>query len=552
MRLNRVFTMLAWLAAVRLSASGQDLQGFFLDGFQPKNAAVPPFEEFKPPEEPPTVKITVRFSGDGPKVSKYIYGNNSNVYMGQMVAEPVLIRRIRELSPNAIRYPGGNLSNLFFWNAVPGPPPPGVPDTISFYPDQNPSYQFWCGRSADTLNLSVDNYYSMLGQTRSTGVITVNYAYARYGTGPAPVQTAARLAADWVRYDRGRTRFWEVGNENYGRWQSGYVIDTTLNKDGQPGKISGEWYGRHFRVFADSMRSAARSVGADVKIGAQLVEVEGKSWDPVQTDWNSGFFRTAGDDADYFVLHSYFTPYNQDSPSEVILRSAETETRAMMDFMKRMCAGFGVRFKPVALTEWNIFAVHSKQACSFIAAMHAALTLGELAKNKYGMACRWDLVNRYDNGDDHGMFNYGDEPGVPRWNPRPAFFTMYYFQKFFGDRLLDASVEGDSCIAVYASRFGSGQAGVVVVNTGTKGQTVQLELSDFHCGRRYYLYTLTGGTDNGEFSQCVFVNGRGPDYRMGGPINGLENIKAWSAPVKNGIRFASPARSVQYLLIEGR
>src|SRR5882672_8370841 len=36
------------------------------------------------------------------------------------------------------------------------------------------------------------------------GIITVNYGYARYGKGPSPVQTAAHLAAQWVRYDQGK------------------------------------------------------------------------------------------------------------------------------------------------------------------------------------------------------------------------------------------------------------------------------------------------------------------------------------------------------------
>ncbi|MEI9958909.1 MAG: hypothetical protein WDM90_21935 [Ferruginibacter sp.] len=38
----------------------------------------------------------------------------------------------------------------------------------------------------------------MLSQTNSTGIITVNYGYARYGTSANPVAAAAHLAADWV------------------------------------------------------------------------------------------------------------------------------------------------------------------------------------------------------------------------------------------------------------------------------------------------------------------------------------------------------------------
>ena len=65
-------------------------------------------------------------------------------------------------------------------------------------------------------------------------MITVNYGYARYGTGINPVARAAHLAADWVRYDNGRTKYWEVGNENFGDWEAGYRINIANNQDGQP------------------------------------------------------------------------------------------------------------------------------------------------------------------------------------------------------------------------------------------------------------------------------------------------------------------------------
>ena len=65
----------------------------------------------------------------------------------------------------------------------------------------------------------------------------------RYGTSANPVAAAAHLAADWVRYDNGRTKFWEIGNESYGNWEAGYSIDVSKNKDGQPEFITGALYG---------------------------------------------------------------------------------------------------------------------------------------------------------------------------------------------------------------------------------------------------------------------------------------------------------------------
>ncbi len=533
------------------SVQGQDLQGCFLCDFQPKTAVIPPYENYTQTASSPTVIVNVNFKDTVSKVSNYIYGNNANVYMSQMVTEPVLLDHIRALSPNIIRFPGGNLSSLFFWDAAPGYPPVDVPDSLVNSEGQKEKAWYWYGKNNESWTLSVDNYYKMLDSTNNTGMITINYGYARYGTGPHPAQTAAGHAADWIRYDNGRTKFWEIGNESAGPWQAGFRIDTSMNQDNQPVIVSGELYGEHFKIFADSMKTAASEIGAEIYIGAQLIQYDAEySWNPPERDWNEGFFKIAGNYADFFIIHTYYTPYNQNSTAEVILNSAATETAGMMNWLKTSAGTTGANMKPVALTEWNIFAIGSKQSCSFINGMHATLVLGELAKYQYGMASRWDLANGYDNGDDHGMFNIGDEPGVPKWNPRPAFFYMYYFQKFFGDHMLSSSVAGSDNIVAYTSGFSSQELGLVVVNKGTSDETIKLYIPDFGYGDRYYMYSLTGGIENGEFSQIVNVNDYGPDNTTGGPIDNLENLKAWSAVIEKSILFNSPGRSVQFILIE--
>ena len=164
------------------------------------------------------------------------------------------------------------------------------------------------------------------------------------------------------------------------------------------------------------------------------------------------------------------------------------------------------------------------------------------------MAARWDLANSYDNGNDHGLFNIGNEPGVAKWNPRPAFYYMYYFQKFMGDRMLSSTVVGN--VMAYASSFTSGQKGVILVNKNITAETVDVALLNATPGARYYWYTLSGGTDNGEFSAKVFVNGNGPTEPTGGPSANYTSITANSALTSGGVKVTVPARSVVYLVID--
>lgn len=415
-------------------AFAQDESLFFSGSIPAKEAAIPAYREFQPPSSVEDVSVKIQVNDTIAPVSSLIYGNNANVYMSQMVDQPQLIKYISQLNPQLIRYPGGNLSSLFFWNATIGETPDDVPEALVNAEGVKEEPYYWQGMNTESWTLSVDNYYKMLEMTSNSGVITVNYGYARYGLSEDPVAQAAHLAAEWVRYDNGRTRFWEIGNESAGSWQAGYRIDTNLNQDNQAEIINGALYGEHFLVFADSMRAAAAEIGHEILIGGQLIQFPSEeAWNEVDRNWNNGFFQTAGDAADFFIIHSYYTPYNENSSVETILNSAETETENMMEWMEETTRINQVKMKPIALTEWNIFAVSSKQQVSYINGMHAAKNLGELIKNQYALACRWDLANGWENGNDHGMFNIGDEPDVPKWNPRPVFFYMYYFQQTFGD-----------------------------------------------------------------------------------------------------------------------
>src|SRR5262245_41389308 len=226
-------------------------QGFFLGDWQPKNITAPQFNDATKPASAPTVNVAVDPDNIITKVSKYLFGNNSNPFMTQMVTEPGLISHITNLKPNVIRMPGGNLSSIYFWNADPGAKPADAPDSLLDADGKKISGGYWYGKNTAGWTMSLDNYYSMLQQKGSTGIITVNYAYARYSTATNPVASAAHLAADWVRYDNGRTKFWEIGNESNGTWQAGYRIEQSKNKDGQPEFITGAIYGQHVKVFID-------------------------------------------------------------------------------------------------------------------------------------------------------------------------------------------------------------------------------------------------------------------------------------------------------------
>jgi hypothetical protein len=571
--------------------------GFFIDGWQPKTFVVPPFDPVAAPAmatssagpaatpnpatpNPATSVATLFIDADSviTRIPLSEFSHNVDFWIGAMATQPTFLSNVTNLDPHFLRWPGGSASDAYFWNRAPGQWPADVPDLLPDADGKKKATRLNYGRPTTDRISSVDDYYAMLKATGSQGLITVNYGYARYGTTPNPVAAAAHLAADWVRYDHGRTRYWEIGNENNGFWEYGYRIDTTMNKDGQPKLLTGDLYGRHFRVFADSMRKAAAETGATIYIGAVTGEAPPKPWDlPIMRNWNAGMMKAIHDQADFYVVHSYFTPYNQNTSAHDILYDAATAPGHIMDYVRQCLRDNGASIKPIAMDEWNMFAVGSRQQVSNISGLFGVIVIGEALRNKFGLAARWDLSNAWAGGNDHGLFSAGDQPGIARWSPRPSFYYLYYLQRTMGDRLLEAHVRGDTSIKAYASRFSSGELGAALVNTDTIAATVTIDTRHFPtesqtpaqrphsrqtpgrdaaghpfggrpAGRLYYWYSLQGGDDNGDFSGKVFVNGEGPAGSAGGPSDDA-TLKANATPAARGIRVTIPARGAVFLVI---
>ena len=522
-------------------AAQTNQQGFFLDSWLPKSIEITAFDSVPQTTQPATVTVTLDAATTIARVSKYVYGHNAAAWGGKLDQSAQVIKDLNALSPNIIRWPGGSMSDDYFWKATSQATCPK--DLPPAYAYQDLQY----GSNNNGWTMSVDNYYSLLAKINSTGIICVNYAYARIGTSANPVAAAAKYAADWVRYDNGRTKYWEIGNENFGSWEVGYTIDQTLNKDGQPKTISGDLYGKHCKVFIDEMRKAAREVGNDIKIGVVAMDAN-ITYDAVQQNWNSGMMKQVGNLADFIIVHCYHTPYNENSTVATILNSYIKSK----DIQQYVNAGLKTSINhdplPMALTEWNIFAVGSKQGVSYINGMHAALVLGELIKNQYGGGIRWDLVNGWNNGDNHALLADG-EPGIARYTPRAPFFYMYYFQKFFGDKMIQSTVVGSTDILSYTSKFSSGQSGFVLVNKGTTEKVVSVKINNFKPGKRYYYYLLTGGTDNGDFSRKVYVNGKTTTLDGGGPAD-YATLKPYGSILDGDIKLSLPKYSTVFVVVE--
>ncbi len=538
MKKKQIFTVIGTFLLMSASIKGQDTSNCFLEDFVPKDAVIPPFTDYDRTTAVPLVNISIDYNDTLSLVSKYIFGNAIAVWVSPDVNNPTVVGQLQQLSPTLIRFPGGSWSDIYFWNGNPSDLPANVPNSEGqmgpLYPQFGPQ-----------LSTTFDGYLDMRDQIESQGLITINYGYARYGLGERPAEQAAHLAAEWVREDNGRTKFWEIGNENAGPWEAGWRINTSVNQDDQPEIITGELYGQHFRIFADSMRKAAIEVGAEIYIGAQIIQYDGTgSWNEVDWDWNESVFREVDDAADFYVIHNYFGG-SANSPGSY-LNNALTSINDMHEFILQDIDDKEATPMPIALTEWNMSDDGGNVKTSIINGMQGVLTMSEMAKLGYGMSCRWLVAN----WDTDGIFYHGSSSTIPAWNPRPAFFYLYYLQQYMGSYFLGSGVTGSNNIKAYTTLFNSGQVGVVVVNKGTTDEAVRIDLSNTGYGNRYYYYSLTGGDDDPMYSKLVFVNDSGPEPTRWGPLANLESIQARSDTLIYPVKINSPGLSVQYILIE--
>ena len=241
-------------------------------------------------------------------------------------------------------------------------------------------------------------------------------------------------------------------------------------------------------------------------------------------------------------MHNYFgTAATVDN----LLSAAVTEPKKNIEFIKQDISNKKAYSKPVALTEYNMNSnsANTTIGISYINGMQEVILFNELIKNNFGLSARWLLAT-----GETGMFYQGTNSSL-LWQARPEFYYAYYQQHFTGDHVISATSNNTSILA-YASRFASGETGIVVVNRGTTARVVKINPTNIGIGDKYYLYSLTGGIDNSNFSLKVSVNGVDPEGTQWGPREELVNIPAKAYSTDESIVFNSPGRSVQYIMVD--
>lgn len=415
------------------------------------------------PPPPSAVNVSVDASQVIRTVDPRHFGINAAVW-DSIFDTPNTISMLTDMQNQALRFPGGSLSNQYHWAT-------------------NTS-----GSNTWTWATSFDKFSHVATSTGAQVFISVNY-----GSG-TPAE-----AADWVRYSNLTKgygfQYWEIGNENYGTWETD---ENTRPHDAFT-------YATRFKAYYDQMKA----VDPTIKIGAVVVTGEDSyanytdhpatnprtgaahdGWTPVLL----ATLKSLGVTPDFIIFHRYAQGPGGENDAG-LLNSSGTWANDAADLRQQLTDYLGAAGASVELvcTENNsVYSNPGKQTTSLVNGLFLADSLGQAMQTEFNAVIWWDTRNAPETGNNnsaslYGWRQYGDygitnqaDPAGPA-DRYPTFYVAKLLKYFArgGDELVRAT-SNYSELAAYATRRANGSLTLLVINkNATSALAANLAISGY-------------------------------------------------------------------------
>jgi len=537
-RITFTFLQFIFIGALTVTAQTGSNRNFFLDTWQPRSFNVP--DNYKTPPERSAGKV-IRIDVDATdtinKVLPTHFGANITFRSGDgILTENGRVSTFDKSGVNVYRFPAGSGSNIYFFDG-------NIPGSFQTCLDKNGDPVSWDPiDGTQGTALKPENFIKFIDQVGGEAIIVVNYFYARYGittegTREARVLQAAKYAADFVRKMNvelnANVKYWEVGNECYGAWETGYNVEGL-------GNVTGTEYGEDFKVFVHEMKK----VDPDIKIGAVMYTKD--------TDWNPQVASQVQDDADFFIIHQYFTTSGNATP-ENILNSVGiiTENVELLRTTVKNNTDYTLDHFPVTLTEFNS---RGNYTTNMVNNIFFTQILGEVMKNGLGLSTTWTGEWKYKTNDPDNQVKSLlaiNDPDQDNYTPYSVFMAYHFYDKMFGDHLMACSISDNTEINAYASRFSSGDIGVSVVNPTSENVAIRLvvrNLPTYELTNSYW-YEVRGSFD---YRNTKFYINEETGTTTGGGPSGYDSVLPYGRDFSNGDTIVIPAYSSDFIVLKGR
>jgi hypothetical protein len=367
--------------------------------------------------------------------------------------DPDVKQQFKEAGIGLVRIPGGSASDQYFWNGN-GVRQGGSVDRSKYhdgvwkidYSKWSPGFMGFFGFPKDPMKAELSgwqgnsNVKEQLDFVKSLGADTLVTVNAGTGT--------PHDAAQWVKWAGKQgygVKFWEVGNELGGSWESG-----TVRADGKT--MDGAIYGAIYRDFSKAIKAA----DPKVMVGSQG-----------GVDFIKGALEKKDAPIDFVTYHDYFS---SDAPTPQALfqtldkiKPAIAEVR---EAVKKLRPGKEIL---VGMTEFNAQLFEGPQTSDLNSGLWLTSALLEMMSGGLDFTTQWDaFTQKQDKGGGHGfMIEQGALPKAEYW-------TYLILNRYFGDTLVQAEDSGAD-VRSYASRDKAGNLFVVAVNT-SQGTAYDVDL----------------------------------------------------------------------------
>jgi alpha-L-arabinofuranosidase len=391
-------------------------------------------------QTPSVVNLTVDTNNVSRTVDARMFGVAGAIWDAQF-ATPATIALLTANRTRITRFPGGSLSNNYHWRT----------NTTD-----NNTWQ-WA--------TDFDEFASVNQAVGAQAFISVNY-----GTG-----TAAE-AADWVRYSnvtRGYGfKYWEIGNENYGTWET-----DTRARPHDP---------HTYATVARDYITAMKAVDPAIKVGVVVTTGEESfvnyrdrtvvnprtgqahnGWTPVMLST----LRSLGVTPDFVIYHRYEQSAGQEDDA-TLLQSARTWADDAADLRRQLNDYLGPQGANVELvcTENNSVSTRpGKQTTSLVNGLFYADSFGQVLQTEFKAFVWWDFRNGRETNNNnsdllYGWRLYGDYGMVSEQNePHPSYYMSKLVSNFAAqsDQVISAASDY-SLLSIYAVKRASMTALLVI------------------------------------------------------------------------------------------
>jgi alpha-N-arabinofuranosidase len=358
-----------------------------------------------PKESDPLAKFSILFHGKG-----RIWVDQVSLMPEDAVAgsRPMVYQKIQKLQPAFIRWPGGNIAQNYHW--MPGV---GMRDQRPIWID----HAWW--NQAQVYDFGTDEFLELCRRLGTAPSITVNVE----GDGATVEEAAA-----WVEYVNGSSttkygkmraanghpepyhvKYWEIGNELFGKWEIGTTDATT--------------YAKNLNRYVAAMKA--------VDPGIQVIACGAED-----QAWNRELLSLAGQNIDYLAIHHYFGNGGKPLDAAAFLAHPLSYGPFYAE-LRRMIHELSPNKKiQLSINEWNSSLPMPAQQ-SMLTAVYAARMMNGFERNGdlIAMSAISDMVN----GWSGGVIQSSRDGQL---YVTPAYLVNELYSNHLGTQRLSTTIEG--------------------------------------------------------------------------------------------------------------